>query len=224
MAVVDRLFVSGDLFRGGALKNAFWRSDDVRVIGSAEIEHLRREPAPPKAGGGDPRIVFLTQPMTRGEAVAFWDRFLAGVASGEYPRALLTIKVHPSERHEAVDYHALARRHPGLCTVAAVDDDASRLMLDHDLVVGYTSYALIEAVGLGRAAVSISGEQAPGGVFALCPIPGAVDAIPMVSSPADLAALVARPLRAGVTPAAHGFFAPQPPGTLLREVLDLLRA
>jgi hypothetical protein len=45
MAVVDRLFVSGDLFRGGALKNAFWRSDDVRVIGSAEIEHLRREPA-----------------------------------------------------------------------------------------------------------------------------------------------------------------------------------
>lgn len=82
---------------------------------------------------------------------------------------------------------------------------------------------MIEAVGLGRAAVSISGAQAPGGVFALCPIPGAGDAIPTVSSPADLGALVARSVTAAAAPAAIGFFAPQSPGSLLEALLDLLR-
>lgn len=224
MAVADRFYVFGDLFRGGALKNAFWRADDVRVIGSADIERLRSQTPPPAAGRAGPRIVFLTQPMTRTDAIAFWDRFLNGVRSGEYPRASLTIKVHPSERHAAAEYAALAGRHPALCAVAGPDEDASRLMIDHDLVVSYTSYALIEAVGLGRTAVSISGEQSPGGVFALCPIPGATGAIPVVSSPAELAAVAARSSRGPESPAARGFFAPQAPGTLLQATLDLLRA
>ena len=224
MAVADRFYVFGDLFRGGALKNAFWRADDVRVIGSADIERLRRRVQEPASGNAQPRIVFLTQPMTRSDAIAFWDGFLSGVRSGEYGPASLTIKVHPSERHAAAEYSALAARHPALCRVADLDEDASRLMIDHDLVVSYTSYALIEAVGLGRRAVSISGEQSPGGVFALCPIPGAGDAIPTVSSPAELSALVAHAARVVVTPAAHGFFAPQAPGTLLQATLDLLRA
>jgi hypothetical protein len=224
MAVADRFYVFGELFRGGALKNAFWRADDVRVVGSADIEHLRRQPRPAAGNADRPRLVFLTQPMTRRDAIAFWDRFLSGVASREFAPASLTIKVHPSERHAAWEYAALAASHPGLCVVAGADEDASRLMIEHDLVVSYTSYALIEAVGLGRGAVSISGEQAPGGVFALCPIPGAGDAIPTVSSPAELAALVARAARPAVTPTANGFFAPQAPGTLLQATLDLLRA
>ena len=224
MAVADRLYVFGDLFRGGALKNAFWRADDVRVIGSADIERLRHQPEPAAVLSDHPRIVFLTQPMTRSDAIAFWDDFLNGIASGQYPKASLTIKVHPSERHVTAEYAVLASRHPGLCTVAGADEDASRLMIEHDLVVSYTSYALIEAVGLGRNAVSISGEQAPGGVFALCPIPGAGDAIPTVSSPSELAALAARAGRATTTAAANGFFAPQAPGTLLQATLDLLRA
>ena len=142
--------------------------------------------------------------------------------AGEFPRASLTIKVHPSERDQAADYAALARDYSTLCRIAGPEEDANRVMLEHDLVVGYTSYGLIEAVGLGRAAVSISGEQAPGGVFALCPIPGAAGAIPTVSSPAELSALAARPVTTAATPAAVGFFAPQAPDSLLKAVLDLL--
>ena len=223
MPVADRFFVFGDLFRAGALKNAFWQHDQVRVVGSAEIERLRTAPRRVERNGSEPRVLFLTQPMTRAEAIAFLDRWLGGIASGDYPRAAVTIKVHPSERHAAAEYDALAARHHGHCTVAHADEDTSQLMVDHDLVVSYTSYALIEAVGLGRTAVSISGEQSPGGVFALCPIPGAVDAIPTVSTPAELAQLIAQ-LPGRGTSAAGGFFAPQAPGTLLREILDLLRA
>ena len=195
MAVADRFYVFGDLFRGGALKNAFWRADDVRVIGSADIERLRKQATQPAGRSAHPRIVFLTQPMTRTDAIAFWDRFLNGVESGEYPKRFAD--------DQSASVGAARRR--GVCGVGraasrpcarwlVLDEDASRLMIDHDLVVSYTSYALIEAVGLGRTAVSISGEQSPGGVFALCPIPGAGDAIPTVSSPAELAALVG-PLR-----------------------------
>jgi len=133
----------------------------------------------------------------------------------------VTIKVHPSERDQAAGYAALAGEFPSLCRIAGADEDASRVMLDHDVVVGYTSFALIEAVGLGRAAVSISGEQTPGGVFALCPIPGARELIATVSSPAELGALVAR--GATIAPSAKGFFAPQPPGALLQALLDVLR-
>jgi hypothetical protein len=222
MPVADRLFVFGELFRGGALKNGFWRPDEVRATGSAAIERQRKTTTPAARRDGDPRIVFLTQPMTRRDASAFWGRFLEGVASGEFPRVSVTIKVHPSERDQSADYAALADAYPSLCRIAAADQDATAVMLDHDIVVGYTSYGLIEAAGLGRAAVSISGAQSPGGVFALCPIPGAGDAIPTVSSPAELSALIAGVITPAAT-AAAGFFAPQPPGSLLQALLDLLR-
>lgn len=222
MAVADRFYVFGDLFRDGALKNAFWRADEVRVIGSPEIERLRRQARHVTTNGTGPRMAFLTQPMMRTEAIAFLDRFLRGIESGEFPRAQVTIKVHPSEQPQ--QYAALAARYPALCAMAEPNDDAATVMLDHDLVVSYTSYALIEAVGLGRAAVSISGEQAPGGVFALCPIPGAADAIPVISTPAELASALSRPSRPAPPDTGFGFFAPQPPGTLLQAVVELLRA
>ena len=223
MAVADRFFVFGDLFRGGALKNAFWRADEVRVIGSAEIERLRTAPRAQRNAPGRSRVLFLTQPTTRVEAIGFLDRYLGGIVTGAFPGAAVTIKVHPSERHATADYETLAAKYSQLCSVARADEDTSQLMVDHDLVVSYTSYALIEAVGLGRTAVSISGEQSPGGVFALCPIPGAIDAIPTVSTPAELAALTTGSTRLTET-AANGFFAPQAPGTLLQAILDLLRA
>lgn len=223
MPVADRLFVFGDLFRAGALKNGFWKADEVRAIGSAAIERQRESAVAATRHGDEPRLVFLTQPMTRPEAVVFWRRFLDGVTSGEFSRASLTIKVHPSERAQTTHYAGLASEFASLCRVASPEEDVNRVILDHDLVVGYTSYGLVEAVGLGRAAVSISGAQAPGGVFALCPIPGAADAIPTVSSPAELAALVARSLTNAVAPPSVGFFAPQAPGSVLQALLEMLR-
>lgn len=222
MAVADRFYVFGDLFRGGALKNAFWRAEDVRVIGSSEIERLRRGTPRSTPNGGPPRIVFLTQPMMRTEALEFLDRYLRGIETGEFPPASVTIKVHPSEQPQVQEYAALAARHPTWCRVAGREDDAASAILEHDLAVSYTSYALVEAVGLGRAAVSISGRQAPGGVFALCPIPGAIDAIPVVASPAELAAAASRSLRRADPQAGSGFFASQPPGAMAQAVRDLL--
>ena len=222
MAVADRFYVFGDLFRGGALKNAFWRADDVRVLGSPEIERLRGRAARPTPNGGPPRMVFLTQPMMRSEALEFLDTFLRGMERGDYPPARVTIKVHPSEQPQSQEYAALAARYPRWCTVAGPTEDAASVILEHDLAVSYTSYALIEAVGLGRAAVSISGRQAPGGVFALCPIPGAGDAIPVVASPAELATAVSRAARPVAASTGTGFFAPQPPGSMAQAVRDLL--
>ena len=222
MPVPDQLFVFGELFRGAALKNGFWRGEEVRAIGSAAIERTRAIASSTPAQAGPPRLVFLTQPSTRSEATAFWREVLAGVASGAFPRIALTIKVHPSERDRAGEYAALAAEYASHCRIAEPGEDAIQVMLDHDVVVGYTSYSLIEAVGLGRVAVSISGRQAPGGVFALCPIPGAGAAIPTVFSPRELAAALSQPAAGGPGPAAVGFFAAQPPGALLHSVLDLL--
>jgi hypothetical protein len=222
MAVADRFFVFGELFRGGALKNAFWGADDVRVVGSAEIERLRGSARPRTESTTPRRVLFLTQPMTRSEAVAFLDEFLSGVRDGKHSPLTVTIKVHPSERHAISEYQSLAGRHAERCRLADVNADTSQLMVEHDVVVSYTSYALIEAVGLGRAAVSISGEQSPGGVFALCPIPGAVGLIPTVSTPAELADAISSSRRAD-TAAAAGFFAEQRSGALLEAILDLIR-
>lgn len=222
MPVADKLFVFGDRFRDAALKNGFWRGDDVRAIGSAAIERIRDFAPPSSDASGPRRLVFLTQPSTRDEAIAFWRQVLSRVASGSLPPVRLTIKVHPVERDRSSGYAALASEYALLCRIAAPDEDAIQVMLDHDVVIGYTSYGLIEAVGLGRAAVSLSGQQAPGGIFALCPIPGASAAIPTVSSPDELGALIARQ-GTSTGNGALGFFAAQTPGTLLQTVLDLLR-
>ena len=196
-------------------------ADDVRAIGAAAIERLRCTVNLPSRQHEPGRCSRLSRRRTP-------RRWRSGgvsrrVASGASPRVTLTIKIHPSERDRAGEYATLAGEYPSLCRVAGPDEDAHRVMLEHDLVVGYTSYGLIEAVGLGRGAVSISGEQTPGGVFALCPIPGAADSIPTVSSPEELGALIARSATTAAAPAAHGFFAPQPPGALLQALLDVLR-
>jgi hypothetical protein len=224
MPVADKLFVFGDWFRAAALKNGFWRGEDVRATGSAAIERIRRAAPPATSQSATRRLVFLTQPSTRSEAIAFWRQVLTGAKSGSFPDVLLTIKVHPSERDRRGDYAALASEFGSHCRIADPDEDAIQVMLEHDVVVGYTSYGLIEAAGLGRRAISISGTQTPGGVFALCPIPGASAAIPTVSSPTELAALVAQPAANIGQPAAVGFFAQQPPGALLQEMIDLLRS
>lgn len=221
MPVADRLLVFGELFAGAAVKNGFWRPADVRAIGSAAVERARAT-----TPAGDPsamrRVVFLTQPTTRGEAIAFWQEVLERVEAGSFPSMSLTIKVHPSERDRSSEYASLVMAHPAICCLAGAGDDAIKVMLEHDVVVGYTSYGLIEAVGLGRLAVSISGRQTPGGVFALCPIPGAATAIPTVSSPSELATVIARAMPAADAAAGRGFFAPQAPGALLQPILELL--
>jgi hypothetical protein len=224
MAVADKLFVFGDLFRGAAVKNGFWRDADVRAVGSAAVERARAGAPSGSAGGALRRVCFLTQPATRAEAIVFWSEVLNGVTAGSFPRISLTIKVHPSERDRAGDYAALAAAYSAHCRIADADSDAIQVMLDHDVVAGYTSYGLIEAAGLGRVAVSISGRQTPGGMFSLCPIPGANDAIATIASPAELAALLARTGPSPASRAAQGFFAAQPPGALLQAMLDVLRS
>jgi hypothetical protein len=220
MPVADKLFVFGDLFSGAAVKNGFWRATDVRAIGSAAIERARTT-ASHASRSGARRVVFLTQPATRGEAVAFWKDVLAGVMAGSFPPISLTIKVHPSERDRSAEYASLAAGYSAICRLAGANDDPIEVMLDHDVVVGYTSYGLIEAVGLGRMAVSISGRQTPGGIFALCPIPGASAEIPTVSSPAELATIISQSASTAVSRGGE-FFTAQPAGALLQPILELL--
>ena len=192
MPLADRLFVFGELFRAAALKKGFWRPEQVRVVGCRSIER-HRDAGAAHAPGVRTRLLFFTQATSRGEAVAFWREYLGRVAAGEFADCELSIKLHPAEAQHEGEYRALAQQHPGRCAILPVDADALYLMQRHDIVVSYTSNALVEAIALGRPAVSLAGQQVPGGIFGLCPIDEAKELVPAIASPQALAQFVAAP-------------------------------
>lgn len=228
MPVPDRLLVFGDLFRGGALHNGFWRPDEVRVVGCGSLErHRRASDESVSEGGLIPRVLFFTQITSREDALAFWSEFLTSVEARDVAPCSLTIKVHPAEMAHAAEYRALAEKFPERCTVVGPDSDPLQLIREHDVVTSYTSYALIEAIGLGRPAVSISGRQVPAGVFGLCPIPGVGEAIPSVATPAELANVLQQRCANGAADAravSRRFYADGLSGAALKACLDLLES
>lgn len=219
MPVADTLLVFGNLFREGALKNGFWPAARVKVTGSVSLErHRAAAAAPPAHGARRPRLLFFTQVTSREDALRFWGDFLDGVVQGRHPDCVVTIKLHPAESAHAHEYASLAARFARNCVVAAADADPLQLILESDLVASYTSNALVEAAGLGRAAVSLAGRHVPGGIFALCPVPGAADTIPLAATPAALAAL----LPAGAPAANRGFYADGGAAAALAACRELL--
>ena len=220
--VADRLFVFGDLFRDAALHNGFWQPEQIRVIGSGALHRHRAALADAARDRSVPRVLFFTQLISRGDALKFWNAYLTEMTQGRVRSCAVTIKVHPEERRDGGVYDVLAARFADRCTVVSWDAEPLALTRAHDVVVSYTSNALIEAVGLGVPAVSLSGTHVPAGVFGLCPIPGAAAMIPTVTTPLELDRIIADLTAGRDVSSSRGFYADHAAGTALAACLELL--
>jgi hypothetical protein len=185
MPLPDRIVVFGPAFRDLVLRSGFWNPAEVVATGAAAMEAHRSSASDRARSPGPLRLLFMTQAPTRAAAIAFWRELAAcpGFAARGYRVAF---KIHQEEAENAEAYRSLAIGVPERFSLIAADANPIDVMLASDVVLSYNSMALIEALALGRAAVSICGGPIPQGFAGSFGLPEIVAAMPHVSSPAAL--------------------------------------
>jgi hypothetical protein len=192
MPLPDRVVVFGPLWKQQLAAAGYWREDDILEAGNAAVAGHRRVVAerPPRPGGAPIRLLFPTQRYVRDTALEFWTAVLDHEAQVGRHRFSLRIKVHPDEQADVDVYRALALAHPQRCHLAPEGRDAFEEMGEADMVVGYSSLMMMEAVGLGLPVVALKGGAAREGFAAIYGMPELSETIVEVDNPAAFAALM----------------------------------
>jgi hypothetical protein len=126
-------------------------------------------------------VLFPTQYYVRQASVEFWSRVLERQSQSGPVFFKLLIAVHPLEKEMSGAYTELAGRHPETCELMSAGRDGFEAVMEADIVAGYTSFMLLEALGLGKPAISICGGAAPEGISGTFELPTLEEAIPHVS-------------------------------------------
>lgn len=189
MPVADQVVVFGPLWRSALVGAGYWDERAVRQAASPVIGAYRRARAETYAApapGAPLRLLFASQGYVRDHALPFWRAALE--RQGADRLFHLRIKVHPMEVADRAAYDALAAAFPDACTVVAGADAAYPEMLHADVVAGYTSLMLVEAIGFGIPAVGIRGGAAAEGLAATFGMPELARAVEEVDGPEALLA------------------------------------
>ena len=194
MAVVDRVLVFGPYWQRELAKNGFWRSREVTCIGCPGVVHFRRmRKDGHRPSAAQVTVLFLTQAYVRDAALAFWTRALALQAEIEAESVFqLQLRVHPAEAYDTAPYEELARRFPAHCEFADPSVSVYQAIVEADIVAGFTSLAMAEAVGLGVPTVSICGGAAYDGFCGTFGGGGIESVVPHLNRPEDFLALIHR--------------------------------
>jgi hypothetical protein len=203
MPLPDRIAVFGPAFRELLLRSGFWNRAEVVATGAAAME-AHRSCAPARDRRPGPlRLLFMTQAPTRIAAIAFWSELAActDFVAGRYQVA---VKVHPEEAEHSEAYRAIVQGAPERCSLLAGDVNPIDAMLAADVVVSYNSMALIEALALGRAAISICGGPVPHGFAGSFGLPEIIGAMAHVASPQALLDVLGERAQGGRLAQWHG--------------------
>lgn len=191
MAVADRVLVFGPYWQRELAENGFWLAGDVACVGCAGVAAFRPARTPRhKPSTPCMTLLFPTQSYVREAAVAFWLKALSIQAKTPAAVFRLRICVHPAEKREA--YDELVHRFPGNCEIADASESVYLAMVQSDVVVGYTSLAMMEAVGMGVPTVSIRGGAAPDGLCGTFADRGIGSVMPHLDRPEELMDLIMR--------------------------------
>jgi hypothetical protein len=193
LPVADTVVVFGPLWRRQLTAAGYWAERSIVQAANPIVGPFRlsraigyRPPAPGRPLG----VLFASQGYVRAHALAFWRGVLA--AQRQQPVLALRIKVHPMERDERAAYDALAAEFPEHCAVIADPGETYPEMLRADVVAGYTSLMLLEAIGMGIPTVALRGGAAEEGLLSTFGMPELDCAVEDVASADALLALLLR--------------------------------
>jgi hypothetical protein len=182
MPLPDRIAVFGPMFRDLVLSSGFWSTTEVVATGAAAMEAFRTSAPRADRRASHLRLVFMTQSTSRPAAITFWRKLIAHpefAASGYQ----VAFKLHPDEMRHIEAYRGVVQAAPGRFSLLAEGINPIDAMLAADVVLSYNSMALVEALGIGRAAISLCGGPIPGGFSGSFGLPAVVRTMPHVASP-----------------------------------------
>lgn len=165
----DKVIVFGPLWANQLREAGFWRGNEIieaqnPVIG--EYFRLRKEKSEKSLSAyAEPlTVLFPTQEYIKDDAIRFWRSVLELSEVKEGKLFHLAIKIHPLEICRPERYVALAKDYPDIVSIVPANKEAFEEMLSVDIVAGYTSLMLIEALGIGLSVVGLEGVGAGKGM------------------------------------------------------------
>lgn len=159
LPVADKIIVFGNFWKEALLRNKFWLDSEIK-IGSYPALKLGSNISSGILNNSKCRysLLFLSQPYLRNISIDFWK----DIITEDYDFASqvnLIIKLHPIELDEQEKYRVLAQQWPGSSQIISEQQSAIAYFKNVDLVCGYTSFALIEALGLKCKPARLAGKN-----------------------------------------------------------------
>jgi hypothetical protein len=184
----DRIVVFGPLWSDQLRRAAYWRDDEIIEAQNPALDSYRRmrSARPPRQPDAPLCVLFASQDYVRSTAIPFWRQVLTAQPKNGAARLHLRIKIHPLEWNAAPSYQALVDSFPDDVSIAPADSEAFDEMLGADLVVGYTSLMLIEAIGIGIPALGLRGGAAQEGLGTTFDAPVLDELVPSFEQPGAL--------------------------------------
>ncbi|MCG3143560.1 MAG: hypothetical protein HONDAALG_00909 [Gammaproteobacteria bacterium] len=180
----DAIIVFGPLWKRELARNDYWRDQEILLANSPVLTSYRRsEPVRRPERESRLTVLFATQWYVRSDAIAFLGAALDLQRRGGSRLFQLRIKLHPAEQAAERDYAALAETFPEDCVLAPASTEAFAEILQADLVTGFTSMMLLEAIGLGVPALSIATGAGKEGFCTAFGIDELRDVVPEVDTP-----------------------------------------
>ncbi|MBN9379440.1 MAG: hypothetical protein J0H74_01660 [Chitinophagaceae bacterium] len=168
--------VFGRMHRDLLLKNGFWDSNEIPILGSSKVEMNRNAFAGTDTANN--LILLPTQWTCFEETKAVLNAF----ARMDAPAFKVMLKLHPLEPEAYVEYYRnLASDKKGIIGFADKDVNVYELILQARLILGFDSTVLLEAVSLGRPCITLTTPFAPKGILSLIDAEELADAIRAVA-------------------------------------------
>lgn len=166
MPVPDQIVVFGPLWRQQLKISGYWQDHNVIEACNPVIPIFRAHRAAYRLARqpeGPLRVLFPTQDHLRDHSVEFWSKVLDELRQLNDTEVHLRIKLHPGEWAHEAEYRVLVDAFPERCSMAAIESDGFTELMEADLVAGYTSLMMLEALGIGVPVVGLA--DAAGGSF-----------------------------------------------------------
>lgn len=183
MPLPTKYLVYGRQWRDALLKKGFWESKDVLEIGSAVVEYLNSS-TPPQADEKKSdiyTITLMTQPTAQELSARAIERILKCIKDQSVD-CCLKVKIHPDDRFPYQSLDEVKNCELGGLEFHACDENPIEIILQSDLVVGFTSAALLESAYFSVKTVSLSMGVYPEGLASVFPFEGIERVIPHIGS------------------------------------------
>ena len=189
LAFPDRIWLFGPAFKRQIAQSGFWTDGEAVSVGAAAMDHYRPAAKNHIRRPGPLRLLFMTQATVRSAAIAFWTEFARTAAEGALEHEVV-FKLHPEEGSQIDAYRVMAQEAEKRFRLLPLDANPFEAMLDADIVLAYNSMSLVEALALGRGAISLCGGSISNGLAGTFGLDELRPAMPHIRTQSQLRAVL----------------------------------
>jgi spore coat polysaccharide biosynthesis predicted glycosyltransferase SpsG len=163
LVLENKIVVFGEFFRAQILKHGFWNKEDIIVTGNTQINEVRHF----EEQRNNKDILTILFPTQGRYSFNKTVQVLDQLKELNTCKINIIIKPHPLEPEECLDYYRkIAASFP---IFRLIEEKVSifKLILESQIVLGFDSTTLLEAIAMGKPAITIASEEFPYGIHTM---------------------------------------------------------